>query len=211
MQMQPRRVALARQVVDGKSGEEREESEERLQPALGLRRIRDSISGDLDDVAASEENGLPFPQAGVALGFAIRARLHPPYLDQRVELDDGWWLMDEGGRSTSPRPSPQSGEGVAASAVFLPFGHGFVRLFKLVLVAGLVRIQGGEVGGHVSLELVLGDAVGDGPRPPGQRQSALGDLLLTAGAAALRIDCVSKDIVSGAFDELADLVGPSSA
>ena len=32
---------------------------------MGLRRIWDSISGDLDDVAASEENGLPFPQAGV--------------------------------------------------------------------------------------------------------------------------------------------------
>ena len=29
-----------------------------------VRRIWDSISGDLDDVAASEENGLPFPQAG---------------------------------------------------------------------------------------------------------------------------------------------------
>ena len=58
-------------MVGGKSGGVREavrgESEERLQPALGLRRIRDSISGDLDDVAASEENGLPFPQAGVVL------------------------------------------------------------------------------------------------------------------------------------------------
>jgi len=51
----------------GKSGERRPESDERLQPALGLRRIRDSMSGDLDDVAASEENGLPFPQAGVVL------------------------------------------------------------------------------------------------------------------------------------------------
>src|SRR5438128_3216115 len=54
--------------------------------------------------------------------------------------------------------------------------------------------------------MILRDAVGDGPRPPGKGNGPLGDFPLL-----LRCPLIAENVPSSAFNEFADIVGQAAA
>jgi len=97
------------------------------------------------------------------------------------------------------------------SAILLPMRQGVARFFALLVVLGDGGVYESEGRGHVGLEVVLGDAVRDGPHPIGKRNGSLGDLLLASAFVALDAVFAFGGLPGGAFDEFADVIGQAAA